>query len=171
MSAEAIEDTFVFAEPSRATTRSYRYLAGFEFGQKAVVTGRFLAGPARHPGRHRRKRGPQPGPAFQALILAPFLAALPARTPATTATSTTRRRAVVFEEQPTRNTYTYDRLHLTLELDLPLSFVGRLIAGWQSADYRAARTPSAGCPPRERTGSASSEAASCGASAATPASA
>jgi hypothetical protein len=42
---EAIEDRFVSAPilPSR-TTDSYRYLGGFEFGEKAVVQGQILAG-------------------------------------------------------------------------------------------------------------------------------
>ena len=43
-SAERLEDTFLVAPPSLATTISYRYLAGFEFGERAFMTGRILAG-------------------------------------------------------------------------------------------------------------------------------
>ena len=43
---------------------------------------------------------------------------------------------VAVEKQPTRNTYAYDRLRFTLDIDLPFFFVGRLIAGWQRADFQ-----------------------------------
>jgi hypothetical protein len=37
---------------------------------------------------------------------------------------------------PLRNTYTYAQWSVTLEIDLPLGFVGRGIAGGERADYR-----------------------------------
>ncbi len=134
-SAEAIEDTFRFAEPSRAVTRSYRYLAGFEFGEKAVITGRFLGGLRDIPAESAGSVAPNRGPAFHVLIQAPFLQRFQLST-AYDRDIFYSATAVVLDDQPTRNTYTYDRIQLTLEMDLPLSLVGRLIAGWQSADYR-----------------------------------
>jgi hypothetical protein len=148
VSAETIEDTFVFAEPSRATTKSYRYLAGFEFAPKAVITGRFLIGLRDIPPETAGSVAPKRGPAVQALILAPFLQRfqLNAAYDRDIYYSAT---AVVLEDQPTRNTFTYDRLRFTLDIDLPLFLVGRLIAGWQSADYTLPFTVAGVPTPRE----------------------
>ena len=134
-SAEAIEDTFVFAEPSRATTKSYRYLAGFEFGEKAVITGRFLGGLRDIPAETAGSVAPNRGAAFQALVFAPFLQRF-RLTAGYDRDIYYSASPVLVEGQPTRNTYVYDRLRLTLEFDLPLSFVGRLIGGWEKADFR-----------------------------------
>jgi hypothetical protein len=43
-SAERIEDTFRVAPPGLETTTSYRYLGGFEFGERAFMTGHVLVG-------------------------------------------------------------------------------------------------------------------------------
>jgi hypothetical protein len=148
VSAEAIEDTFRFAEPSRATTRSYRYMAGFEFGPKAVITGRFMGGLRDIPAASAGSVAPKRGPVFQALILAPFLQRFQLNVGYDRDIFYSAS-AVVLEDQPTRNTYTYSRLRFTLEVDLPLSLVGRAIAGWQGADYTLPLTLDGVPTPRE----------------------
>jgi hypothetical protein len=136
VSAEAIEDTFRFSEPGRATTKSYRYLAGFEFGQKAVVAGRALVGVRDIPARSAGSATPYRGPAVQASLLVPILqqrlrfGALFNRDVYYSAS------AVFLEDEATRNTYAYGQWQLTVEFDLPFRFVGRAIAGWQSAEYQ-----------------------------------
>ena len=72
-SADKIDDTFLVAPPGRATTTSYRYLAGFEFGEKAFITGRFVGGLRDIPADSAGSVEPYSGPAFQASITAPFL--------------------------------------------------------------------------------------------------
>jgi hypothetical protein len=132
-SAEVIEDTFRFAEP--ATTRSYRYLAGFEFAQKAVVTGRVLVGLREIPARSAGSVAPSRGPAVQASLRLPVFqrrlrfGALFNRDIYYSAGG------ALVENEAVRNTYAYGQWQLTVELDLPLGFVGRGVAGWQDADY------------------------------------
>jgi hypothetical protein len=135
VSAEVIEDTFRFGDPARTKTTSYRYLAGLEFGEKAVVTGRLLGGVRDIPASSAGSVAPYTGPIFQTLVRVPFLQRF--------------RLDVIFDrdvyysaslaladETLTRNTYVYGRVNFTLEFDLPLRFVGRAIAGWQNADYQ-----------------------------------
>jgi hypothetical protein len=135
VSAEVVEDTFRFAEPSRATTRSYLYLGGFEFGQKAVLNGRLLAGVRDIPARSAGGVVPYTGPAVRGSLLVPILqqrVRIGADLTRDVYYSATALRA---EDEPLRNTYTYGQWRLTLEFDLPVGFIGRVIAGWQDAEY------------------------------------
>jgi hypothetical protein len=134
VSAEVIEDTFVYGDPATATTTSYRYLAGFEFGEKAVLTGQFLGGVRDIPATSAGTVKPYTGPAFKVLVRLPFLQRFRLDTFYDRDVYYSASVAEVGGEL-TRNTYVYDRLSFTLELNLPLQFVGRALAGWQKADY------------------------------------
>ena len=76
-SAERLEDTFLVAPPSIATTVSYRYLAGFEFGERAFMTGRLLAGLRDIPAESAGSAPVYRGPAVQAALSVPFLRSPP----------------------------------------------------------------------------------------------
>ena len=52
---DVIEDEFQISAPGLDTTRSYRYMAGVELGEKAFITGRFLAGMRNFPAEQRRQ--------------------------------------------------------------------------------------------------------------------
>ena len=91
-SAERLEDTFLVAPPSIATTVSYRYLAGFEFGDRAFMTGRLLAGVRDIPAETAGSAPAYRGPAVQAALSAPF-SSVSASPQVTTVTSTTPPRA------------------------------------------------------------------------------
>jgi hypothetical protein len=135
VSAEVIEDTFRFGDPATAETTSYRYLAGLEFGEKAVLTGRFLAGVRDIPPSSAGTVVPYTGPAFKVLVRVPLLQRFRLHS--------FYDRDVYYSaslvstgEELKRNTYVYDRVSVTLEFDLPFRFVGRALAGWQNADYQ-----------------------------------
>ena len=140
MSAEAHRGHLPqFGEPARATTKSYRYLAGFEFGQKAIITGRLPRRRPRHPGQQRpaavralhRPRHPA-GPSW-CLVLEQRLRLGANFTPRRLLLS---QRLPRRKDEAVRNTYVYGLWQLTLEFDLPLRFIGRVIGGWQSAEYQ-----------------------------------
>lgn len=135
VSAEVIEDTFVYGDPATATTRSYRYLAGFEFGDKAVLTGQLLGGVRDIPADSAGTVAPYTGPAFRALVRVPFLQRFRLDTFYDRDVYYSGSAAFVGEEV-LRNTYVYGRLSFTLEFELPLRFIGRASAGWQNAGYQ-----------------------------------
>lgn len=133
-SAEKIDDTFRVAPPGRAKTTSYRYLAGFEFGEKAFLTGRFVGGVRDIPEDASGSVVPYTGPAFQAAISAPFLQRFRLnlsydRDVYYSATGG------VLTETIVRNTYTYGRLNGNLDIDAPLELVLRLTGGYENAHY------------------------------------
>jgi hypothetical protein len=136
VTAELVEDTFRFEEPSRATTRSYRYLAGFDFGRRALVSGRLLAGVRDIPARAAGSVAAYRGPVVESIVRFPFLqqrfrlSALFDRDLYYSAGTSP------VEGEALRNTYTYTRWSVTLEVDLPLGFIGQGIAGGERADYR-----------------------------------
>ena len=59
---DVIEDEFQLSAPGLNTTRSYRYMAGVELGEKAFVTGRFLAGMRDFPAEQQRQPAELPRP-------------------------------------------------------------------------------------------------------------
>jgi len=148
-SADKIDDTFLVAPPGRAKTTSYRYLAGFEFGEKAFITGRFVGGLRDIPADSAGSVEPYTGPAFQASITAPFLQRfrLGLGYVRDVYYSSTGGR---LEEGIVRNTYTDGLLRATLDIDVPFELVLRLTAGYENAQYlRPFPVPGAGLIDRQ----------------------
>lgn len=133
-SAEMIDDTFLVAPPGLATTTSYRYLAGFEFGERAFLTGRFVGGLRDIPAGEAGSVAPYTGPVFQASIVAPFLQRfrLNVGYDRDVYYSATGGR---IEEGIVRNTFTYGRFNAFLDIDAPLDLVLRLTGGYEDAKY------------------------------------
>jgi len=133
-SAEKIDDTFLVAPPGLATTTSYRYLGGFEFGERAFITGRFVGGLRDIPSDKAGSVVPYTGPVFQGSISAPFLQRLRLNLgyDRDVYYSATGGR---LEEVILRNTYTYGRLNASLDIDAPLNLVLRLTGGYENANY------------------------------------
>jgi hypothetical protein len=133
-SAELIEDEFAASRPSLSTTRSYRYLGGFEFGEKALLTGRVLAGMRIFPVDSSGSLPSYRGPALQAEVV------LPIRGSGRLAGSALR--DVYVSATPAysagdrlRNTYVLTSLKATLDYGLPLDLIGRVSAGFDDAKY------------------------------------
>jgi hypothetical protein len=131
---QVLEDQFRLSAPGLDTTRSYRYMGGLEFGEKAFITGRFLAGvrdfPASSSGSLPTYRGPAVlgelvWPLFNRLRLVGtaqrdvFVASTPVQT----------------QEQRARNTYILTALQAAVEIDLPLELIGRGSVGFSEAEY------------------------------------
>ena len=136
VTGEILEDTFRYGDPARATTKSYRYLAGFEFGQKAVITGLFLAGVRDIPASSAGTVKPYTGPALRGSLVVPLLEQRLRLGANFTRDVYYSASASLAEDQAVRNTYVYGQWQLSLEFDLPLRFIGRVIGGWQNADYQ-----------------------------------
>ena len=141
-SAERLEDTFLVAPPSLATTISYRYLAGFEFGERAFMTGRILAGVRDIPAESAGSAPTYRGPAVQAALIVPFLQRL--------RLTAGYDRDVYYSAEggaaadtALRNTYTYGRLRE------PWTSMGPWMSS--SASPGATNRPTTSAPSRRRT--------------------
>lgn len=133
-SAEKIDDTFLYSPPGLALTTSYRYLAGFEFGERASITGRILGGVRDIPEGEAGSVPSYTGPAFQAAVVVPFLQ----RLRLTLAYDRDVYYSATGASEDTgaeRNTYVYGRGTAQLDVDAPLDFVVRLTGGYEDADY------------------------------------
>lgn len=132
--AQVIEDEFLVAAPGYSTTRSYRYLAGFEFAGKGLFNGRLLAGIRDFPSDSSGSLPSYRGPAFSVDLGMPvgqavrfgagvvrdvFVAAQP----------------VVDPEERLRNAYILLTLRLSADFDLPLRLRCRLNATFEEAEY------------------------------------
>jgi len=133
-SAEKIDDTFLFSLPGLETTTSYRYLAGFELGDKAFLSGRFLGGVRDIPGDSAGTVAPYTGPAFQAAIVAPFLQRfrLTLSYDRDVYYSATGEDAL---DATRRNTFTDGRFNASVDVDAPFAMVLRLTGGYDDARY------------------------------------
>ncbi len=69
---DVIQDEFAVSAAGAGTTRSYRYLAGLEFGEKALLTGRLLLGMRDFPADSSGSLPSYRGPAILADIVLPF---------------------------------------------------------------------------------------------------
>ena len=132
--ADVIEDEFALSSPGLRKTRSYRYLAGFEFGEKALVTGRFFAGFRDFPAASSGSLPSYRGPAFLAEV------ALPVRQAGRLVGSLQRDVYVsstptISAEDRARNSYVLTGLRGTAEIGLPFDFLGRVTAGFDEAKY------------------------------------
>jgi len=132
-SADTIEDRFLrLSRVTSRLTRSYRYLGGFEFGAKAIVRGRLLAGVREFPvsGSTPRYRGPS----LATSLSFPFL-----RYGLVTAVG---ERDIYFALTPTplrsslfRNTYVSTRFGGEAAVGLPFALIGRGSFGFEEARY------------------------------------
>jgi hypothetical protein len=132
-SADAIEDRFL--RQTRAAsrlTRSYRYLAGFEFGEKALLRGKIMAGVREFPasGAAPSYFGPALAVSTTMRILRYGLLAVAADRNVYYALS-----PVVLASDGLRNTYVATHLGGELTVGLPLSLIGRGSFGLDEAKY------------------------------------
>ena len=116
---EVLEDQFQLSAPGLDTTRSYRYMAGLEFGEKAFVTGRFLAGIRDFPAASSGSLPTYRGPAFVGELALPLFNRL-------RLVGTAQRDvyvsavAVRTAEERARNAYILTQLQGSADVDLPL---------------------------------------------------
>jgi hypothetical protein len=134
-SVEKIDDTFLFATPGLETTTSYRTLAGFEFGERAFLTGRLLAGVRTIPAGSAGSVVPYTGPAVQTAVVAPFLQRLRLTLSYDRDVYYSAEGGRVAADVASRNTFTYDRLAASLDVDTALDLVLRFNAGYERAHY------------------------------------
>jgi Putative beta-barrel porin 2 len=131
---EVLEDQFRLSSPGLDTTRSYRYLAGLELGEKAFITGRFLAGMRNFPAASSGSLPTYRGPAYIGELALPLynrlrLVGTAQRDVFVSAT------AVQTAEERARNAYVLTQLQGSADIDLPLQLVGRASVGFTQASY------------------------------------
>ncbi len=134
-SVEKIDDTFLYAVPGLETTTSYRYLAGLEFGERAFLTGRFLAGVRTIPADGAGSVAPYTGPAVQAAVVVPFLRRLRLNLGYDRDLYYSAEGGRSAADLASRNTFTYGRLYASLDVDTALDLVLRLNGGYENAHY------------------------------------
>jgi hypothetical protein len=131
---DLIEDQFQLSYPGLDTTRSYRYMAGLEFGEKAFLTGRFLAGIRDFPAASSGSLPSYRGPALMGELALPLFNRL-------RLVGTAQRdvyvsaAAVQTAEERARNTYVLTALQGSVDVDLPLELVGRASVGFTESSY------------------------------------
>ncbi|HSD29201.1 MAG TPA: outer membrane beta-barrel protein [Vicinamibacteria bacterium] len=132
--AQLIEDKFQLSAPGLDTTRSYRYMGGLEFGQTALLNGRFLAGVRDFPASSSGSLPSYTGLALVGQLAWPILTRL-------RLVGTAQRDVYVSSvpvqtaEERGRNTYVLSSLEGGVEMDLPLALIGRATFGFSEADY------------------------------------
>ena len=133
--ADRIDDEYAAASRADRTTRSYRYLGGLEFGAKALVVGRVLAGLREIPGSDSGSLPSYRGPAFQADVVLPVrgsgrLTGSLQRDVYASSWSTRRVGGRLL-----RNAYVLNSARASAEYGLPFDFFGRVSVGFESAEY------------------------------------
>jgi hypothetical protein len=132
--AQLIQDEFQVGVPGLDTTRSYRYLAGLEFGRTALVNGRFLAGVRNFPASTSGSLPSYSGLALVGQLAWPIL-------PRLRLVGTAQRDVYVASvptrtaEERGRNTYVLTSLEGGAEMDLPLALIGRATSGFSESKY------------------------------------
>ena len=132
--AQVIEDKFQLSAPGLDTTRSYRYLAGLEFGKTALINGRFLAGIRDFPTSSSGSLPSYRGLALVGRLAWPIL-------PRLRLVGTAQRDVYVSSvpvqtaEERARNAYVLTSLEGGAEIDLPLALIGRATFGFSEANY------------------------------------
>lgn len=132
-SADAIEDRFLRQTGAASRLiRSYRYLAGFEFGEKALIHGKALAGVREFPASisAARYRGTALTMSTSIPLLHYGLLTAAAERDVYYALS-----QVVTASSRERNTFVSTRLTAEATLDLPFSLVGRASVGREEAKF------------------------------------
>ena len=159
---DVIEDEFQISAPGLNTTRSYRYMAGVELGEKAFITGRFLAGMRNFPASSAGSLPSYRGPAFTGELAMPLFNRL--RLVGTFLRDVfVSAQAVRTAEERARNAYILTSLQGSADIDLPLELIGRASVGYSDANYLLPPTVTA-CPSPAWSTSTPSGAASCAAS-------
>jgi hypothetical protein len=131
---ELLQDEFQLSAPGLSTTRSYRYLAGLEFGEKAFVTGRFLVGVRDFPAASSGSLPSYRGPAYVGMLALPLFNRL--RLVGTALRDVyVSAYAVTTAEERARNSYVLTQLQVSGDIDLPLQLVGRASFGYSDANY------------------------------------
>jgi hypothetical protein len=131
---DVIQDEFQISAPGLDTTRSYRYLAGVELGDKAFISGRFLAGMRDFPVSSAGSLPSYRGPAFTGELAMPLFNRL--RLAGTFLRDVfVSSQAVRTAEERARNTYVLTSLQGTADIDLPLELIGRASVGYSDANY------------------------------------
>jgi hypothetical protein len=132
-SADVIEDRFLRQTSAVSrVSRSYRYLAGFEFGAKAILHGKLMAGIREFPvsGSAPSYRGPALATSLSFPLLRYGLLTAVAERDTRYALTPTR-----LGPDRLRNTYVYTRFGGEALLDLPLALIGRANFGLEEAKY------------------------------------
>jgi hypothetical protein len=131
---DVIEDEFQLSAPGLGKTRSYRFLGGVELGEKAFVSGRFLAGLRDFPASTSGSLPTYRGPAYRAQLVLPLFNRL--RLVGTLVRDVyVSAQAVRSAAERARNTYVMTQLTGSADLDLPLEFLGRATVGYTEANY------------------------------------
>ena len=131
---DVIEDEFQLSAPGLDTTRSYRYMAGVELGEKAFITGRFLAGMRDFPASSSGSLPSYRGPAFTGELALPLFNRL--RLVGTFLRDVyVSAQAVRTAEERARNSYVLTSLQGSADIDLPLELIGRASVGYSDANY------------------------------------
>jgi hypothetical protein len=131
---DVIQDEFQLSAPGLDKTRSYRYLAGFEFGEKAFVTGKFLGGIRDFPTATSGSLPSYRGPAVSAELAMPLFNRL--RLVGTLLRDVyVSSTAVRTAEERARNAYIFTQLQGSADIDLPLELIGRASVGFSEAEY------------------------------------
>jgi len=141
---DVIEDEFQLSAPGLGTTRSYRFLAGVEFGEKAFISGRFLAGMREFPTSSAGSLPSYRGPALTGQLTLPLFNRLRLVGSLLRDVYVSAQAARTVEERA-RNTYVLTRLQGSADIDLPIEFIGRASVGYSDANYLLP-TPVGGVP-------------------------
>jgi hypothetical protein len=129
---EVIEDTFVHQRDGSRLTRSYRYLAGAEFGRAALLQGTLLGGLRHIPSDTAGSVREYKGPVLRVLVTLPIRS--------TVRLNAMAERDVFFavtadRDASSRDSYISERLEGGMDVNMPLDLVARATAGVQRADY------------------------------------
>jgi hypothetical protein len=131
---QLVEDEFQLSSPGLSTTRSFRYMGGLEFGERAFVTGRFLAGVRDFPASSSGSLPSYRGPAYQGQLALPLFNRMRLVGDVLRDVYVSSQ-AVRTAEERGRNTYVLTQLRASLDLDLPLELLGRASVGYTEASY------------------------------------
>jgi hypothetical protein len=131
--AEMIEDDFRVSGDF-GKTRSYRYLAGFEFGGKALVSGSLMAGLRDFPADTSGSLPSYSGATYRGTLSMPLFNSMGLEGSFLRDVYVASNPVVTAEERA-RNAYVLTQLVGTLSFELPLDLLGRASVGYTEATY------------------------------------
>jgi len=131
---DLIEDRFLRAPEESSVAESRRYLAGFNFGQKALFKGHLLAGKREYPTTGSGPVPPYSGLAFTGKIEIPIGAYMQLGLLADRDTQYSVLRPATPEEQA-RNLYVLTSYRAEVKRALREDLLGQLYGGFENADY------------------------------------
>jgi hypothetical protein len=136
-SAEVIEDTFVHQRDLARLTRSYRILGGFDFAEKALLSGSARVGLRQIPGSSAGTVPSYSGPAFKLETTARIRSSARLRL-AADGDVYFALSALPTVNDRLRNSYVSRGASAGIDLDLPLGLIARAGVAVQRAEYLAA---------------------------------